>query len=119
MKEIIPTTGVLQYEQFGFTNCVRFKDVLYLSGIGALGPAGQIVGSDIEAQTVQTYQNIQQVLQAAGSEPGSDFTDYEFRSGFAAKWSSLCGGTEEDFDITGVHQCGNQYFGADGARASP
>jgi len=29
--QVIPATGVLPYEQFGFTNCVRFKDVLYLT----------------------------------------------------------------------------------------
>ena len=42
-------------------------DVLYLSGISALDEQGQIVGTDIEAQTVKTYQNIESVLRAAGS----------------------------------------------------
>jgi 2-iminobutanoate/2-iminopropanoate deaminase len=65
--QVIPATGVLPYEQFGFTNCVRFKDVLYLSGIGALDVRGKVVGDDIETQTVVTYQNIEKVLQAAGS----------------------------------------------------
>jgi 2-iminobutanoate/2-iminopropanoate deaminase len=36
MKQVIPTSDVLQYEPFGFTNCVRCQDVLYLSGIAAL-----------------------------------------------------------------------------------
>ena len=36
MIQVIPTTGVFQYEPFGFTNCTRYRDVLYLSGISAV-----------------------------------------------------------------------------------
>jgi 2-iminobutanoate/2-iminopropanoate deaminase len=67
MKHVIQTTDVLSYEQFGFTNCVRFGDVLYLSGISALDPRGQVLGSDIETQTIHTYRNIERVLRAGGS----------------------------------------------------
>lgn len=67
MKQAIPTTGVLQYEPFGFTNCVRYRDVLYLSGIAALDGQGRVVGEDIEAQTVKTFENIERILRAAGS----------------------------------------------------
>ena len=67
MQEVIKTTGVLQYEQFGFTNCVRFKDILYLSGVSALDLHGKVVGGDIETQTIHTYQNVETVLRAAGS----------------------------------------------------
>src|SRR5258707_12639771 len=67
MKHVIQTTDVLSYEQFGFTNCVRFGDVLYLSGISALDPQGQGLGSDIETQTIQTYRNIERALRPAGS----------------------------------------------------
>ena len=42
-------------------------DVLYLSGISALDPQGQVLGSDIETQTTHTYRNIERVLRAAGS----------------------------------------------------
>ena len=68
MKQVIQASGVLAYEPFGFTNCVRFKDVLYLSGISALDPEGKVVGNDIETQTQETYRNIQKVLRAAGSD---------------------------------------------------
>lgn len=68
MIQIVSTTGVLQYEPLGFTNCVRYRNVLYLSGISALDPQGRVVGSDIEAQAAKTYQNIEQVLRAAGSD---------------------------------------------------
>ncbi len=68
MKQVIQASGVLAYEPFGFTNCVRFKDMLYLSGISALDPEGKVVGADIETQTQETYRNIQKVLRAAGSD---------------------------------------------------
>src|SRR4029077_6153917 len=61
MKQVIQTSGVMLYEPFGFTNCVRFKDVLYLSGIAALDAQGQVGGDDIETQTEQTFRNIQTV----------------------------------------------------------
>src|ERR1044072_6914697 len=68
VKQVIQASGVLPYEPYGFTNCVRFKDVLYLSGISALDPEGKVVGADIETQTQETYRNIQKVLRAAGSD---------------------------------------------------
>ena len=68
MKQVIQVSGVLPYEPFGFTNCVRLQDVLYLSGIAALDPQGQVIGADIEAQTIQTYRNIEQILRAGGSD---------------------------------------------------
>ncbi len=68
MIEVIPTpSGVLAYEPYGFTNCVRFRDVLYLSGISALDHTGQVIGDEIETQTIQTFRNIEQILRAAGS----------------------------------------------------
>ena len=58
----------MQYEPLGFTNCVRFKDVLYLSGISAIDLQGRVIGDDIETQTVHIYRNIERVLRAAGSD---------------------------------------------------
>ncbi len=68
MKQVIQASGVMPYEQYGFTNCVRFGDVLYLSGISALDSEGRVVGDDIETQTHQTFRNIEKVLRAAGSD---------------------------------------------------
>lgn len=68
MKQVIQASGVMPYEPFGFTNCVRFKDVLYLSGISAIDPEGKVVGADIQTQTQETFRNIQKVLRAAGSD---------------------------------------------------
>jgi enamine deaminase RidA (YjgF/YER057c/UK114 family) len=59
--------GVLPYEPFGFTNCVRLGDVLYLSGISALDPQGKVIDGDIETQTIHTYRNIEQVLRTGRS----------------------------------------------------
>ena len=67
MKQVIQASSVMPYEQFGFTNCVRLQDVLYLSGISALDLQGRVIGDDIETQTVHTYQNIERVLRAGGS----------------------------------------------------
>jgi enamine deaminase RidA (YjgF/YER057c/UK114 family) len=67
VQQVIQTSGVMPYEPYGFTNCVRFKDVLYLSGISALDLQGRVVGDDIETQTVHTYENIERVLRAGGS----------------------------------------------------
>jgi enamine deaminase RidA (YjgF/YER057c/UK114 family) len=58
---------VFPYEPFGFTNCVRHGDVLYLSGVAALDAQGRVIGTDIEAQTVQTYDSIGRILAAGGS----------------------------------------------------
>jgi 2-iminobutanoate/2-iminopropanoate deaminase len=67
VQQVIQASGVMPYEPYGFTNCVRFKDVLYLSGISALDLQGRVVGDDIETQTVHTYENIERVLRAGGS----------------------------------------------------
>lgn len=64
---VVPVPGVFPYEQFGFTNCVRHGDVLYLSGVASLDAAGHVIGTDIEAQTIQTYANIERILRAGGS----------------------------------------------------
>jgi 2-iminobutanoate/2-iminopropanoate deaminase len=66
-KQVVPVDGVLQYEPFGFTNCVRDGDVLWLSGISALDTDGRVIAPDIESQTRHTYENIERVLRAGGS----------------------------------------------------
>ncbi len=66
-KRVVQVDGVLQYEQFGFTNCVRHGDVLWLSGISALDADGHVLAEDIESQTRYTFENIDRVLRAGGS----------------------------------------------------
>ncbi|MDS3859209.1 Rid family hydrolase [Thermosynechococcaceae cyanobacterium BACA0444] len=67
MKEVISVSHILPYEPYGFTNCVRYGDTLYLSGISGLNVDGSLAGLDIESQTWKTYENIEIILQAAGS----------------------------------------------------
>lgn len=65
---VIATPGVLAYEPYGFTNCVRAGDLLFLSGISALAIDGTVVGADdIETQTQTTFENIATILAAARS----------------------------------------------------
>jgi 2-iminobutanoate/2-iminopropanoate deaminase len=66
-KQVVPVDGVLQYEPFGFTNCVRHDDVLWLSGISALDTDGRVIAPDIASQTRHTYESIERVLRAGGS----------------------------------------------------
>ena len=103
MIQVIPTTGILQYEQFGFTNCVRFKDVLYLSGIGAIDIEGKVLGDDIETQTVYTYDNIGRVLRAAGSGLDQILADDEFRRGSGSQRIPLCRGAKENPDLADLY----------------
>jgi 2-iminobutanoate/2-iminopropanoate deaminase len=45
-----------------------FERLVFVSGQGAIDPAtGQLVSDDVEAQTEQVLQNVQAILEAAGS----------------------------------------------------
>ena len=118
MKHVIQTTDVLSYEQFGFTNCVRFGDVLYLSGISALDPQGQVLGSDIETQTIHTYRNIERGSASRRIGIGSDTADDELRSRSGAQRSSLCCGTSENLDQSYLYQRRDRGLRLDDARAA-
>jgi enamine deaminase RidA (YjgF/YER057c/UK114 family) len=65
--EVVQVPGILPYEKYGFTNCVRHNGLLYLSGVSGLDAGGKVVGDDIETQTRQTFANIETILRAAGS----------------------------------------------------
>lgn len=67
MIEVVKVPGVLAYEKYGFTNCVRHDGVLYLSGVSSLDVEGRVIGADIETQTRHTFANIDTILRAAGS----------------------------------------------------
>jgi 2-iminobutanoate/2-iminopropanoate deaminase len=55
-----------------YTDAVRFKDMLFISGLGAFDAAGNVVGADdVVEQTRQIFRNMQLVLDAAGA----DFSD--------------------------------------------
>lgn len=51
-----------------YTQAIRCGNVIYTSGQIALAPAtGELVGSDVQAQTHQVLQNLQAVLNSAGT----------------------------------------------------
>jgi len=53
-----------------YSHAVWAGDLLYLSGQGALDPAtGKLLVGDVGAQTVQCFQALFQVLEAAGLTP--------------------------------------------------
>jgi 2-iminobutanoate/2-iminopropanoate deaminase len=55
-----------------YTQAIRSGQCIYTSGQIALDPAtAELVGTDVQAQTHQVLQNLQAVLQAAGSSLNS------------------------------------------------
>jgi enamine deaminase RidA (YjgF/YER057c/UK114 family) len=112
VKQVIQASGVMAYEPFGFTNCVRFKDVLYLSGISALDPEGKVVGADIETQTQATYRNIQKVLRAAGSDLDQILQMTSFHRRSADQRLGLRRRSQENSDPHQLHQCHDRRRGA-------
>ena len=50
-----------------YTDAVRFKDTLYVSGVAPLDVDGRVVGSDAAQQTEQIFRNMKLVLDAAGA----------------------------------------------------
>ncbi len=52
-----------------YTDAVRYGDVLYVSGIAPLDAGGKLVGADdAVAQTRQVLENMQLILEAAGTD---------------------------------------------------
>jgi 2-iminobutanoate/2-iminopropanoate deaminase len=49
------------------SSAIQTESLVFVSGQGGLDPqTGSVVGSDLESQTVQTMENIRQILAAAG-----------------------------------------------------
>ena len=67
-RQVIKADDVFPDEPLGFTNCVRFGDVPYLSGMSGVDVGGNVAAPDIEGQTRKTFDNIERVLRAGGSE---------------------------------------------------
>jgi 2-iminobutanoate/2-iminopropanoate deaminase len=57
------------FEAFRIAQGYRVGDLIMMSGQAAIDSAGNLVGAgDFDAQAEQTFQNIQAVLEAAGSD---------------------------------------------------
>ena len=51
-----------------YSPAVEFGRLIFVSGQGATVPGtGELVGLDVESQTVQVFKNLQAILEAAGS----------------------------------------------------
>lgn len=68
MKKVVNVPELLTYDQYGFTQCVNYGDLIFLTGQAGQDKEGQIVGADIESQTKQVFKNIEYALKAAGSD---------------------------------------------------
>lgn len=64
-----PVTGQTLPRPAGpYSPGVTFERLIFVSGQGAVNPAtGQLAGADVTSQTEQVLDNIERILQAAGS----------------------------------------------------
>ncbi|STX50455.1 RutC family protein yjgH [Legionella busanensis] len=67
MKKIIEVPDLLSYEKYGFTQCVQYGDLIFVTGQSGQDKEGRIVAPDMESQTRQTFKNIEYALKAAHS----------------------------------------------------
>lgn len=57
------------YEPFKIAQAYRVGDLIYVSGQAAVDPQGNLVGvGDFDAQVVQTFENLQRLLELGGSD---------------------------------------------------
>ncbi|RUR08811.1 RidA family protein [Legionella sp. km772] len=66
-KEVIAVPELLSYEQYGFTQCVRYNGLIFVTGQAGQDKEGKVVSQDIETQTKQVFKNIDYALRAANS----------------------------------------------------
>lgn len=94
--EIIVPPGVDVSRQ-PFSPGVRVGNLLFLSGSAGVGADGQVPGDDIESQARQAFENLGEVLQAAGSS-----------------WSKVvkvtCYLTHPQRDLAGWNKVWKEYF---------
>ncbi len=66
-KKVIEVPELLSYEQYGFTQCIQYNDLIFITGQAGQDKEGKIIGADIESQTRQLFKNIEYALDAAHS----------------------------------------------------
>jgi reactive intermediate/imine deaminase len=72
MRRVPITTDTAPVPKGAYSQAVRVGDFVYTSGFGAHDPhTGEVVGSDVAAQTEQTLRNVDAALRAAGSSLAS------------------------------------------------
>ena len=67
-KKIIAAKNVFDYAHYGFSNCVVYNGIAYVTGQAGIDEQGKLVGPDIKQQALKTFDIIRTVLLAAGSD---------------------------------------------------
>lgn len=68
MRRVPVTTDDAPAPKGTYSQAIRAGDFVYTSGFGPHDPrTGEVVGSDVAAQTTQTLRNVDAALRAAGS----------------------------------------------------
>jgi enamine deaminase RidA (YjgF/YER057c/UK114 family) len=68
MKEIVPVPElVANQEQFGYSQCIAFDRLVFVSGQASVDRDGAIVEGSMESQARRTFENLRLALTAAGS----------------------------------------------------
>lgn len=67
-KKVIQVPELLSYDKYGFTQCVQFNELIFVTGQAGEDRDGRLVGKDIESQTRQLFKNIEFALHAANSD---------------------------------------------------
>lgn len=67
-KKVIEVAELLSYDKYGFTQCVQYKDLIFVTGQAGQDKVGKMVGQDVESQTQQVFKNIKHALSAANSD---------------------------------------------------
>lgn len=67
MKQVIPVPELRSYEDFGFSQCVKSGNLIFVTGQAGIDKQGTCVAEDMTKQAERTFENIQFALKAAGS----------------------------------------------------
>jgi 2-iminobutanoate/2-iminopropanoate deaminase len=68
MKEVVTVPDlVANQDQFGYSQCIAFHQLVFVSGQASVDRDGNIVDGDMERQARRTFENLRLALTAAGS----------------------------------------------------
>ncbi len=67
-KEVISVPELFSLAHYGFSQCVKFGELIFVTGQGGIDREGKLVSRDVAEQTRATFRNIELALIAAGSD---------------------------------------------------
>ena len=68
VRQTIKVAGLADSAGYGYEQCIRVGDLVYVAGQVGVDDKYNIVSDDITAQARQTFRNIQLALRAAGGD---------------------------------------------------